>query len=87
MPDPAPAEPDSDTSVEEVDMRIQDHLYGELEHAYHTHHQSQKILSTWEKAVPKDNLLERLNQNNQPVEDEKLKFLDDVLHDMKSPER
>lgn len=40
MPDPAPAEPDSDTSVEEVDMRIQDHLYGELEHAYHTHHQS-----------------------------------------------
>lgn len=36
FPDPAPAEPDSDSSVEEVDMRIQDHLYGELEHAYHT---------------------------------------------------
>jgi hypothetical protein len=36
FPDPAPEEPDSDSSVEEVNMGIQDQLYGELEHAYHT---------------------------------------------------
>jgi hypothetical protein len=39
-------------------MRIQDHFYGELEHAYHTHHQSNLKKSLREKATPKADLLE-----------------------------
>ena len=39
--------------------------------------------SKWEKAVIKDDMLERLNQNQIPAERDELKFIDDVLMNMK----
>lgn len=36
-----------------------------------------------EKAVIKDDMLERLNQNQIPAERDEIKFIDDVLMNMK----
>ena len=42
MPSPLP-EPDSDSSVEEIDININDWLYGSLEDAYHTKSKTKKV--------------------------------------------
>ena len=80
LPSPLP-EPDSDSSVEEIDLGIHDHLYGQIEDAWHTKSKKLKIQSTREQANPRGEVLERLNEqivdvianNDEPI------FIENVL--------